>query len=50
MAIECPKCQAEKIRVSFSAVVAECASLCRFFHPTIVRKYKSRLEEMSRKA
>jgi len=36
-----------KIRVCFSDVVAESASLLRFTPPTIVRKYKSRLEEMS---
>ena len=37
-----------KIRISFSAVAAKCASLYRFDHPIIARKYKSRLQEMSR--
>jgi predicted nucleic acid-binding protein len=37
-----------RIRVSFLAVSAERASLWQFTPPTIVRKYKSRLKEMSK--
>jgi hypothetical protein len=36
------------LRVSFSAMVAERASWCRFSPPAIVGKYRLWLEEMSR--